>query len=150
MNQHWLENRIIYCNHSLLSPSGMSHCQKGDLVSVSRLCAHYFLDLDVVIEKSSLHSAEISFSEKLQHIANKKTFSEIRNAPDRVNFDKLTSSLFDMLYSSLNLKDDLLIASKQLKLNLKQLLQLFSPELFYQLLLVGGNLLRLGDDFSKV
>lgn len=99
---------------------------------------------------SLLSSSEVGYQEKL-HFIMKNTFDLDKNIqPDRANLEKIMPIFSEIILFSINPKQDLTLASKTLKFSLKQLIHCFSPELFYQLLLAGGKIMRVGEDLNKV
>ena len=129
----------------------VARCQNEDFVTISKLCVHYYLDLSEIHEIHYLSSSEIGFHEKFQLF---RTLLNIDNdqilGTDRILACKLANLLSDMICSNSGTNENLLLVAKLLKISLKQIFHLISPELFYQLLVVGGKLYRAGSDLSKV
>lgn len=127
------------------------HCEFGDKIFISRLCAHFGFELDEIVEIYTVSSSESSFSDKIHYFRLKHPIiSDHENMSDRKQAQKLAFLLSDLFYSVKNPNEQLLLASKVLKLSLKQIFQLCSPELFYRLLIAGGRLSKNGEDLSKV
>ena len=136
---------------NFLSTVRFPRCEFGDKISISRLCAYYCFDLDEAIETCTLSSAEKSFSEKIYLFRTKTPkFSEHNWKSDRRQAEKLAFLISDLFHFAGNPCEQLLLVSKLLKLSLKQIFQLCSPELFYRLLIIGGKLLNNGEDLSRV
>lgn len=69
---------------------------------------------------------------------------------NRIQANMLAFMITDLFYNNFNPNEQLLIASRKLKLSIKQIFQLCSPECFYQLLIAGGSLFKNGSDMTKV
>jgi hypothetical protein len=136
---------------NILSKIRIPRCEFGDKIAIARLCAHYYFDLEETIEKYTFCSFESTFSEKLHffRLKNPKNYDLSWNS-DRKQAEKLAYLISDLFRTSLNPIEQLLLSSKVLKLSIKQIFQLCVPELFYRLLIIGGNLLKNGEDFSNV
>lgn len=129
----------------------MPRCEIGDKISASRLCAHYNFDLDKIVQNSCLTSVKIKITDKIDSLnLLKSKLSVHEQSINRFQANMLAFLIADLFYNSFNPNDQLLIASRKLKLSIKQIFQLCSPEGFYQLLIVGGNIFRNGNDISKV
>ena len=129
----------------------MPRCEIGDKISISRLCAHYYFDLDNIIQKSCLTSIKLKITDKIDSlILLKDNICAQEHSIHRVHSNMLAFLISDLFYNSFNPIEQLLIASRKLKLSIKQIFQLCSPESFFQLLILGGNLFKNGSDMTKV
>lgn len=147
----WNLHRSFDHKSNLLSRPKTRNLRAVKTEAISRLCAHYYLELDNVLEIVSLNSFENSFSEKLQHFKSivSKT-SEHVMATDRNKITRLAVLISELFYYKNSSTDNLLAAAKILKVSVRQIFHLCSPELFFQLLITGGHLLRTGSDLINV
>lgn len=147
----WSQSRVNFDFLNILSKMRIPRCEFGDKISISRLCAHYRFDLEEAIEKYTFCSLESTFSEKLQLFRHKNPkFYDLNRNSDRKQAEKLAFLISNLLYTSPNPIEQLLLMPKLLKFSLKQIFQFCVPELFYRLLILGGNFLKNGKDFSQV
>lgn len=119
----------------------------GDKKSISRLCAYYNLKLDEIIELISFLSSQITCIEKINFLIPK---CKANGSTDRIFAQKLAFLISGAFNENQNSHEKLLLISKVLRLSLKQIFQITTPELFYHLLITSGRLVKKNEDFTKV
>lgn len=129
----------------------MPRCEFGDKISMSRLCAHFYSDLELVLQKTCLTAVDLRIADKFESL---KLTKSGRNSQEhfinRFQADRLAFLIADLFYNSFNPNEQLSIAARKLKLTSKQILRICCPESFNQLLIVWGNFFKNDSDITKV